>query len=216
MTPTKPRDTSRAYLSLRQMLAVQAMAARGCLPVGFLALVLTGRAFAADQPARIVGGADAFGNTYTWQVHNNGPSPIVEVRIPHYRAVLFYPPQGWSSDCTALVHEGAGNDPGVCTARVEAPADGIAAGRSCSFSMQVAPGGAKKGSGQVTVKFADASETRVAGVELPQREEAGDMYLPLLGLGGVFAVFVIAQAVRKLRRGASQSDGWKAEGTESH
>ncbi len=150
----------------------------------------------------ITGGADASGHTYTWQVRNGGAEPIVEVRFPHYRAGLFFPPQGWSNDCTALVHVGAKDEPGVCTARVAAPADGIAPGRFVAFSMQIAPAGAKRGPGEVTVRFADGRESRVAGVELPQQEGLGDKYVSLIALGGVFVVFVTAQVVRKRRRRA--------------
>lgn len=170
---------------------------------------------AEGQTATITGGADASGHTYTWQVQNDGASPIVEVRFPHYRAGLFFPPQGWSSDCTALVQVGAKDEPGVCTARAVASGDGINTGRSLTFSMQIAPAGAKRGPGEVTVRFADGSETRLAGVELPQREGAGDKNLPLLGLGGVFAIFVIAQAVRNRRRRVKRAGEGRAAETES-
>ena len=169
----------------------------------------------ADPIAPITGGADASGHTYTWQVQNGGASPIVEVRIPHYRAGLFFPPPGWSNDCTALVHVGAKDEPGVCTARATAPADGIAPGRSAVFSMQIASAGAKRGPGEVTVRFADGSEIRVAGVELPQQEGLGDKYVSLIALGGVFAIFVIAQSIRSRRPRASRADEGQGAGTEA-
>ena len=171
-----------------------------------LVLVSAACAFASDPSAGITGGADTSGHTYTWQVHNGGTSPLLQVRFPHYRAGLFFPPQGWSSDCTALVKVGAEDEPGICTSRSMAPADRIATGGLLTFAMQIAPAGAKRGPGEVTVRFADGSETRVGGVELPQRERAGDRYLPLFGLGGVFVTFVIARAVRnrsRRTRGAS-------------
>ena len=155
---------------------------------------------AGNAPVVITGGTDASGHTYTWQVNNGGVSPIVEVRFPHSHGGLFFPPPGWSSDCTAMVHVGTKDGPGVCAVRAPAPADGIAPGRSVTFSMQIAPAGAKRGPGEVTVRFADGSETRIAGVELSQREAIGDKNLPLFGLGGAFTIFVIAQAVRERRR----------------
>jgi len=164
-------------------------------------MALIGPAWTSGNPPIVItGGADASGHTYTWQVHNGGILPIIEVRFPHYRGGLFFPPSGWSSDCTGLVHVGAKDEVGVCTARSPAPADGIAPGRSVTFSMQIAPAGAKRGPGEVTVRFADGSETRIAGVELSQREAIGDKNLPLFGLGGAFTIFVIAQAVRERRR----------------
>lgn len=177
---------------------------------------LLGPAWAlANSIVSITGGADASGHTYSWQVHNGGALPIVEVRFPHYRAGLFFPPPGWSNDCTALVHVGAKDEPGICTARAAAPADGITPGRSAAFSMQIAPAGAKRGPGEVTVRFADGNETRVAGVELPQQEGLGDKYVSLIALGGVFIVFVAVQAIRKRRPQVSRADEGRAAGTES-
>jgi hypothetical protein len=165
------------------------------------AFALLGPEGAAGNPTvAIVGGADATGTTYTWQVKNDGVSPIVEVRFPHSHRALFFPPGGWSSDCTALDPVGTRQEPGVCAARAPSPADGIAPGRSATFSMQIAPASAKRGLGEVVVRVADDNEIRVAGVELPRQEAASDKNLPLFGLGGVFAIFVIAQAVRKKRR----------------
>jgi hypothetical protein len=159
----------------------------------------------ANPAVAITGGADASGHTYTWQVQNGGTSPIVEVCFPHYRAGLFFPPGGWSNDCTALVKVGAKDEPGFCTARATAPAEGIAKGRSTPFSMQIAAAGAKRGLGEVVVRFADGSETRIAGVELPQQEGLGDRYVSLIALGAVFLIFVAVQAVRNRRRRAASA-----------
>ena len=186
-------------------------------------LVATGYYFAllcpastlANSSVSITGGADASGHTYTWQVHGGGTSPIVEIRIPHYRAGLFFAPQGWLSDCTAQVKVGAKDEPGICTARAAAPTDGITPGRSATFSMQIASAGAKRGLGEVTVRFADGSETRVTGVELPQSEGLGDKYVSLIALGGVFVIFVVVQAVRKRRKWVKRADEGRAVGRES-
>ena len=175
------------------------------LTVGFYFALLGSASAMANPTASITGGADASGHAYTWQVRNDGASPIVEVRFPHYRAGLFFPPPGWSNDCTALVHVGAKDEPGVCTARAAAPADGIASGRSAPFSMQIAAAGAKRGRGEVVVRFADGSETRIAGVELPQQEGLGDKYVSLIALGAVFIIFVAVQAVRKRRLRAASA-----------
>lgn len=175
-----------------------------------------GPASALGNPVvSITGGADASGHTYTWQVRNGGVSPVVEVRFPHFRGGLFFPPPGWSNDCTALVHVGAKDEPGVCTARAAAPAEGIAPGQSVAFSMQIAPSGARRGLGEVTVRFADGSETRVDGVESPQQEGLSDKYVSLIALGGVFTIFVITQAVRKHRGRVRLAHEGRAAGTES-
>ena len=169
----------------------------GLVAAGFVLLVSA--SVTANPTVFITGGADVCGHTYTWQVRNDGASPIVEVRFPHFRAGLFFPPPGWLGDCTALVKVGAKDEPGVCTARAPGSADGIAPGRSATFSMQIAATGAKRGPGEVVVRFADGNETRVSGVELPQQEGLGDKYVSLIALAGVFTIFLIAQAVRKRR-----------------
>lgn len=185
------------------------------LAAGFYFALLGSASALANPTVPITGGADASGHTYTWQVRNSGVSPIVEVRFPHYRAGLFFPPPGWSSDCTALVHVGAKDEPGVCTARAAAPTDGIAPGRSAVFSMQISPVGAKRGPGEVAVRFADGDEIRIAGVELPQQEGLGDKYVSLIALGGVFIIFVSVQAIRKRRPRVKRADEGRAAGTES-
>ena len=81
--------------------------------------------------------------------------------------------------------------------------------------MQIAPAGAKRGPGEVTVRFANGSETRVAGVELPRQETSGDKNLPLYGLGSVFIIFVIAQAARRRRQRARQTREAQGAETES-
>ncbi len=165
---------------------------------------------AEDRNVTITGGADASGHTYAWQVANTGDSSIVEVRFPHYRAGLFFAPQGWSTNCTALVHVGVKDEPGVCTARAVSPGEGIAPGRSATFSIQVAPAGAKRGRGEATVRLADGTEMRVGGVELPQAEGLGDKYVSLIGLGAVFMIFIVAQAIRKRRKTAKPAGGGPA------
>jgi hypothetical protein len=183
---------------------------------GWAALLFTACCSAAHgQTVVITGGADASGHTYTWQVANNGESPIVEVRFPHYRAGLFFVPPGWSQDCTALVHVGVKDEPGVCAARAGSPGEGIASGRSATFSMQVAPAGAKRGRGEATVRLADGTEMRVGGVEFPQAEGLGDKYVSLIGLGAVFIIFILAQAIRKRRKTAMPAGGGPGAGKES-
>jgi len=164
----------------------------------------------ANPTVLITGGADASGHTYAWQVANNGASPIVQVRFPHYRAGLFFVPPDWSKECTALVHVGVKDEPGVCTARAGSPGKGIAPGRSTTFSMQIAPAGAKRGRGEVTLRFDDGTEMRVGGVELPQGEGLGDKYVSLIGLGLVFMIFILAQAIRKRRKPAIPAGGGPA------
>lgn len=170
---------------------------------------------AAPPPVTITGGADPAGYIYTWTVTSKRTSPIVHVEFPHYHGTLFFAPEDWFVECTFLVNVGVEDRPGVCTARnklfAEAPArparnDVAPRSRPVSgkgnldFRMQVVLKGTRRGQGKVLVRFADGSEVYVAGVELPQRETAGDKYVPLIGLGLIFVVWVIARSWGRAKR----------------
>ncbi len=170
---------------------------------------------AAPPSVTITGGADPAGYIYTWTVTSKHTSPIVFVEFPHYHGALFFAPEDWSVECTFLVNVAVEDRPGVCTARnmlfAEAPAgrnrnDVAPSGRSAlakgalEFRMQVVLDGTRRGPGHVLVRFADDSEVYVAGVELPQREAAGDKYISLIGLGLIFAVWVIARSWGRAKR----------------
>ncbi len=165
-------------------------------------LMATPLAAGADRPeVTITGGADASGRQYTWTITNGYTSPIVYLEIPHYRAGLFFAPEGWATgESTYLVNVGVEDRPGVCIARAAAVTDGIASGQSATFDVQIGARGARRGPGTVLVRFADGTETTVSGVELPRQETLGDKYVTLIGLGLIFAVGLLIQAIRARRR----------------
>ncbi|UCC29594.1 MAG: hypothetical protein JSU86_15490 [Phycisphaerales bacterium] len=158
---------------------------------------------AAEEPkVTIVGGADASGHNYSWTVTNEYTSPIVYLEFPHYHADLFFAPESWSTETTALVNVGSKDKPGVCIARAESPAVGILPGRALNFGMRVAPLPTRRGQGTVLVRFADGTESGIAGVGLPQPGSAWDEYASLIGLGTIFLLWIIFRARRwaKTRR----------------
>ncbi|MDO8629319.1 MAG: hypothetical protein Q7R41_02400 [Phycisphaerales bacterium] len=160
----------------------------------------------AEMPqATIAGGPDATGQSYVWTVTNHHASAIVHLEIPHYRASLFFAPEGWRTECTNLVAVGVKDLTGVCTASTDSPASGIAAGRSATFSMQIAGGGAKRGLGAVVVRFADGVTQTIAGVPVPTAEPPGDRNIPLLGLGTVFMILIVVRAARRRRAREAES-----------
>lgn len=155
----------------------------------------------AQQPlVTITGGADPSGTTYQWTVTNRHSSPIVYIEFPHYRATLFFAPEGWStSESTNLLAEGHPVKPGSCIARAQSDVVGILSQRSADFRMQISPGEIRRGSGKVTLHFADESKSVVRGVELPQRQSLGDQYVSLIGLGGIFIIFLTVKSLKKKR-----------------
>lgn len=155
----------------------------------------------------MTGGADPSGHEYAWKLTNEGASSIVEVRIPHYRANLFFPPDGWESSCTGLVAVGAKNEPGLCTVKPASGKEGLTPGRSVELRMQIAAAGAKRRAGSVVVRFADGAEFSVAGVELPTRESSGDRYVAPTGLGLIIMILAFRNARRKRRRQRIEASG---------
>ena len=163
----------------------------------------------------VSGGADESGHRYAWTVTNETDRAIVELRFPHYRATLFFAPDGWTTDqSTNIVNVGVPDRPGVCVARASTPGRRIQPRHSATFTMQTADG-AKRRAGTVTVRFVDGAELSVGGVELPHREGLGERYVSLIGLGAIFAAWMLA---RSLRRGsaapAPATDRPSAEGKE--
>jgi hypothetical protein len=159
--------------------------------------LLTQATEAAEPRVEITGGADPAGQQYAWTVTNRSASPVVEVHFPHHRATLFFAPHGWPTSCVGLAGSGSEKEPGLCTARAPSPGEGIAEGRSLTFQMRVAPSGVRRAAGEATIVFADGSEAVMEGVEVAAREPAGDKYTPLIGLGVLFVILLVANARRR-------------------
>ena len=144
----------------------------------------------------ISGGASDVDHSYTWTISHEHTSPIIYVEFPHYRASLFFAPEGWTTESTFLVNVGVKDKPGVCRAWAALPTSGITAGGAASFKMQVSRKGTVPRTGTVLVRFADGTEVNVPGVELPFRESFSDKYMSLYGLGVVFLLWVVIRAMR--------------------
>lgn len=138
----------------------------------------------------ISGGADASGHHYTWTIRNRHSSPIVYVEIPHHRADLFTPPDGWTQSRP---------ERGVLAATADSVDVGITSGRPGVFYMRISAGGAGRGTGTIRVRFQDGTEVQVGGVTLPQ--PPSDRYAAPIGLSAIFALWL---AVRILRRRRSR------------
>jgi hypothetical protein len=153
----------------------------------------------------IEGGPDATGQSYVWTVTNNHASAIVHIEFPHYRANLFFAPNGWTTECTNLEAVGVRDPTGVCSASIEDSMGGHAESRSTTFRMQIGGRGAKRGLGAVVVRFADGVTQTIAGVPVPTAEQLGDRNVPLIGLSTMFIIFVVARAARHRRARAAES-----------
>lgn len=153
-------------------------------------------AVADDPKVTITGGGDFSGHKYSWTVTNEsaeGGSPIVYVEFPQYRADLFLAPTGWSTKITGRTCIAQGDS----TSRIDP-------GLTKTFSLRVGPAGAQRGVGKVLIRFADGTECKVGGVEVPQSETIGDKYVSLIGLG---LALVVVAAVHWSRTRKTSTDG---------
>ncbi|MCH9002198.1 MAG: prolipoprotein diacylglyceryl transferase, partial [Planctomycetes bacterium] len=65
-----------------------------------------------------------------------------------------------------------------------------------TFGLTVSARGTPRGKGDVLIRFADGTETRVRA-EVPIKETLADRYVSLIGLGLIFGVFLVVRAVKR-------------------
>ena len=156
----------------------------------------------AGQTAKvtITGGPDASGQNYRWTVTNNHSSPIVFLSFPHVHADTFRVepnPEGWTVNQKEFAEDLMRARPGVCTATAKSARDGVRRGRRMEVSMRLARGDNLRGSGTVTVRFADDTEVVVAGVRLPRARSWGERLVMPIGFGVILILIVLARRLRR-------------------
>lgn len=163
----------------------------------FLLAVLIGSAAArgAEGTVEIVGGGDDTLANYQWTVTNRTDSAIEWVRFPCAHYHLFNAPDGW------LAGTGAEGEQPLGYASASGDVTSLAPGRSLTFTARVDRNRTVRGQGTAHVGFADGTSMAISNVELAIEPSAGDQYLPLVGLGVIFAVFLVFQSLR--RRGSA-------------
>ena len=148
----------------------------------------------------ITGGADETGQTYTWTITHDHPSPIVRVEFPHYRGGWSIPPEGWTSEITN--RGGTGGRRGKFIASAGDPSQGIARGDSAEFRLVLVPEGTPRGHGDVLVCFSDGSEVLVHA-QVPVKESTADRSVTLIGLGLIFGIFLLTRVLKRKRAHSS-------------
>jgi hypothetical protein len=149
----------------------------------------------------ITGGSEPTGRTYTWTITNQSSSPIVSIEFRHYHGNVFVPAQGWSADGSTF-REGGGwrGQEAKCVGRAMSAEVAIGPGESGEFQLLMDVAGAPRGTGEMKLGLADGTTAVVAGVELPREPSISDTYVSLIGLGGIFGLWLVFQAVRRRRR----------------
>lgn len=158
---------------------------------------------AAQAGAEIRGGADPTGHHYSWTVTNRSKTGIVELRFPVYAADLFFVPDGWEQEMINRCHlDWKENEPSWCIAR-RGSTTGIPPGSDAVFGVRIAARGAMIGRGTVTALLADGTETAIADVELPVRPGRPSNLVALVGVGVIFAGWVLVREMRRRRMEAA-------------
>jgi len=172
--------------------------------IAALASACTAATALAQTPQVTIKGGLKEDGSYQWEVVNQYSSPVVHVEFPHFQADMFYVPPGWKSKSTYLVNVGVEKRPGVCTAWVDSPREGIGAGGRAQFGMRVRQHEARLVLGEVRVRFADGNAATVSGVELPGRPGLLDRFGLLICFALFLAILGLIMA-RKKRRHDSPS-----------
>ncbi len=161
---------------------------------------------AADAPAwsaevEITGGKPQ-GNIhqFVWTVVNNGTRTITRFRVPHYGGNEGFGAPGWTlTNMTGSVRRG-GAKPGHIEWHAATPAAAILPGGSLAFNISITQAGIYESSQTVTVGFADGATLEITGVMCPAREPFLRRNLPAVGLGVLFAIFIVCKTFADRRR----------------
>ncbi len=194
---------------MTRSIAFAAMKAGSRLAVviaAFVSVWAAATAFGQIPHVTITGGLKEDGS-YQWEVVNQHSSPVVYVEFPHFQADMFYVPPGWKSKSTYLVNVGVEKRPGVCTAWVDSPREGISIGSRAQFGMRVRQHEARLVLGEVLVRFADGNTLTISGVELPGRPGLLDRFGLLICFAVFFAILGLIMARKKRRDSCAPAAG---------
>ena len=158
-----------------------------------LAAVLPSAA-ASEPQVTIVGGADVTAHSYAWTITHRHSASLVYVEIPHFRATLFYAPQGWTTEIINL--QSLDFKPGKCIAEAVDPSHGLGRGQPGRFTMLAAK--SLRGSGPIVLRFADGTRTTVTA-EVPIGQSTFEHWAAPLALATMFAVYLLVRTMRARR-----------------
>ena len=145
----------------------------------------------------ITGGVDETGLLYRWSVTHDEPSGLARLEFPHFRGAWVRVPEGWDGELTHPRGEG-GRD-GVCVYLARSRDANIPPNTPAIFELGLVADGTPRAQREVIATFGDG-RTAVALAEVPIPEAAADRYISLIGLGGIFLLFLIARAFRRGRQ----------------
>lgn len=134
---------------------------------------------------------------YTWTVTNHTNKRITSLVVDHYLGKIVAPPAGWvRTNMTANVAEGQRAAPGIIEFAVEKPVKAIGRGQSKEFKVTIDRTWRGHCEQRIAiVGFEDGTTLEVPGVYCPADESWLKKNVSLVGLGAMFAVFVLWRVV---------------------
>ncbi len=134
---------------------------------------------------------------YVWTVTNHSDKRITSLVVDHFYGKTVTPPKGWvRSNMTGNWGEGQPLEPGIIEFSVEQPLKAIGRGQTRDFKVNIDRlwrGACERRT--VTVGFEDGTTLEIAGVICPSDESWFKKNVALVGLGAMFAVFILWRIV---------------------
>jgi hypothetical protein len=158
----------------------------------------------ADSAEVVVEGYSAPDNPqeFEWMVENHGKVPIVRFRTQHFLGKLTVPPHGWiRSKMTGNIGEHQVRETGILEFSVEKRPGGIFPNGRQAFRLRLDPTWTRALTrATVEVEFADGRIVEIPNVYCPAKAPFLRDNYPVVGLGSIFVIFIIAQAARNRRK----------------
>jgi hypothetical protein len=132
-------------------------------------------------------------------VTNHGGRPITRFEFPRYVVDDLGSPQGWTHEIVKTDADGRPIRPHRIVYKAESSLSAIRPGRSLVFEAQINIDKATPGRQPVIIGFDNGSTLEMADVEIPWDYPWLEKHALLIGMGGLFALFLVIQAMRGRR-----------------
>ncbi|NOX57878.1 MAG: hypothetical protein GXP29_03355 [Planctomycetes bacterium] len=144
---------------------------------------------------------------YIWTVTNHSDKRITMLRVDHYFGKTVTPPKGWvRTEMTGNRAEGQRLVPGIIEFQAETPRKGIGRNQEREFRVNVDVEWRGLCSRRtVTVGFDDGTTMDIPDVLCPSKESWLKQNVSLVGLGVMFALFVLGRMLFRKKNPATES-----------
>lgn len=163
----------------------------------FVIFILGLAAHETSAQVTVTGGRDPVEvNFYRWTVTNQGNKPIDRFEFPRYMVDDLGSPDGWSHQIVKTDAAGRSIEPHRIVYKADRPSTALRRGESAVFEAQINIDKATPGRQPVLVGFADGTTLEIADIEVPWDYPWLEKHALLIGMGTLFAIFLLVQMVR--------------------